>query len=247
MVASPPPNRAAITSSTAMIRKMQRCDEHGARTFPRSCLDPSPAGAPASRRSSSAIAPGLSSGLFWLPHFGDWTHDGQPVGARAGRDRLARGAQPAGRRRGSRARRSRHRPGGRRGRRRSAGRCRGAGRWRPRRCPSGRRSRTAAAGRSRRARPRGRRRAGRPAASAGLGEHVVGQGPPHGGGLQLPARAGRAAPRRSPRREGTFRFRKDTTWWETRTSPRLSRASPQGTASRSPRISMSVISRAEVE
>ena len=24
------------------------------------------------------MAPGLSSGLFWLPHFGDCTHDGQP-------------------------------------------------------------------------------------------------------------------------------------------------------------------------
>ena len=25
------------------------------------------------------MAPALSSGLFWLPHFGDWMHDGQPL------------------------------------------------------------------------------------------------------------------------------------------------------------------------
>ena len=37
-------------------------------------------GASASRTSSRSIAPFLSSGLFWLPHFGDCTHDGQPSG-----------------------------------------------------------------------------------------------------------------------------------------------------------------------
>jgi secretion/DNA translocation related TadE-like protein len=36
------------------------------------------AGQPASSRSSSATAPALSSGLFWLPHFGDCTHEAQP-------------------------------------------------------------------------------------------------------------------------------------------------------------------------
>ncbi len=25
------------------------------------------------------MAPALSSGLFWLPHFGDWMHDGHPL------------------------------------------------------------------------------------------------------------------------------------------------------------------------
>ena len=34
--------------------------------------------AEASMRSSSASAPALSSGSFRLPHFGLWTHDGQP-------------------------------------------------------------------------------------------------------------------------------------------------------------------------
>ena len=24
------------------------------------------------------MEPALSRGLFWLPHFGDWTHEGQP-------------------------------------------------------------------------------------------------------------------------------------------------------------------------
>lgn len=38
----------------------------------------SASGAPASSRSSRRTAPCLSSGLFWLPHLGDWTHDGQP-------------------------------------------------------------------------------------------------------------------------------------------------------------------------
>ena len=35
-------------------------------------------GACPSSTSSSATAPALSSGLFWLPHLGDWMHDGQP-------------------------------------------------------------------------------------------------------------------------------------------------------------------------
>ena len=35
-------------------------------------------GAPASRASSSTIAPALSNGKFWLPHFGDCTHEGHP-------------------------------------------------------------------------------------------------------------------------------------------------------------------------
>lgn len=35
-------------------------------------------GEPASSTFSNATAPGLSSGWFWLPHFGDCTHDGQP-------------------------------------------------------------------------------------------------------------------------------------------------------------------------
>ena len=35
-------------------------------------------GAPASTTSSSRTAPALSSGSLPLPHFGDWTQDGQP-------------------------------------------------------------------------------------------------------------------------------------------------------------------------
>ena len=35
-------------------------------------------GACASKASSRTRAPPLSSGWFWLPHFGDWTHDGHP-------------------------------------------------------------------------------------------------------------------------------------------------------------------------
>ena len=37
-----------------------------------------PAAAGPSRASRSATAPTLSSGWFWLPHLGDWMHDGQP-------------------------------------------------------------------------------------------------------------------------------------------------------------------------
>ena len=37
-------------------------------------------GAPSSSTSRSATAPGLSRGLFWLPHLGDCTHDGHPSG-----------------------------------------------------------------------------------------------------------------------------------------------------------------------
>ena len=112
-------------------------------------------------RRAAPGAPALSSGLFWLPHLGDWTHDGQPSAHSQARDRVAGRGQPVARPRGSRARRSRRRPGARRRRRRSAGRCRRAARSRRRRCPSGRRSRTAAAGRSSSARRRARRRAGR--------------------------------------------------------------------------------------
>ena len=36
------------------------------------------AGADARSARSSRAAPALSSGLFWLPHLGDCTHDGQP-------------------------------------------------------------------------------------------------------------------------------------------------------------------------
>src|SRR5262245_54314551 len=35
-------------------------------------------GAPPNNTDSSRMAPDLSSGWFWLPHFGDWMHDGQP-------------------------------------------------------------------------------------------------------------------------------------------------------------------------
>ena len=41
--------------------------------------DQLPGGAPESRVSSKVIAPALSSGSLPLPHFGDWTHDGQPL------------------------------------------------------------------------------------------------------------------------------------------------------------------------
>ena len=130
-----------------------------------------------SRRS----APRLSSGSLPLPHLGDCTHDGQPVGALAGRDRVAGRAEPGRGRARSRARRSRRRRDGRRRRRSSAGRCPGAARSTRRRCPSGRRWRTAAASRSPRARPRAPRPgmsarldAGRaPAASSGIVHHTA--------------------------------------------------------------------------
>ena len=111
----------------------------------------------ASRASSSATAPALSRGLFWLPHLGDWMQDGQPSSHAHEAMRLAGGGQPLAGGAGSRARRSRPRRGGRRGRTRSAGRCRRAGPSTRRRCPSGRRSRRAAAARSSSARPRGPR------------------------------------------------------------------------------------------
>ena len=149
-------------------------------------------GAPRAPRRAAGPRPALSSGSLPLPHLGDCTHDGQPVVALAGGDRLAGRGQPVARPPRSRARRSRRRPGARRRRRRSAARCRGAARSRPRRCPSGRRWRTAAAGRSRRA----RRRARRPGTSAGVepgrAEPLVGDGPPDRPGAQRAA-AGRSS------------------------------------------------------
>ena len=35
-------------------------------------------GAPRAARRAARPRPALSSGLFWLPHLGDWMHDGQP-------------------------------------------------------------------------------------------------------------------------------------------------------------------------
>ena len=53
----------------------------------------------------------------------------------------------------------------------------------------------------------------------GLGQRVVRDRPPDRGGAQRARPAGRAAPRRSPRRSGWRRLRNETTWWETSTSP----------------------------
>jgi secretion/DNA translocation related TadE-like protein len=58
-------------------------------------------GAPDSRVSSNVIAPALSSGSLPLPHFGDWTHDGQPfsqphdaIASRVARSQVAAAAYP---------------------------------------------------------------------------------------------------------------------------------------------------------
>lgn len=58
-------------------------------------------GAPDSNVSSNLIAPALSSGSLPLPHFGDWTHDGQPLSqphdamaSRVARSQVAAAAYP---------------------------------------------------------------------------------------------------------------------------------------------------------
>ena len=87
-------------------------DEHGRRL---------PGAQRRAARAGGRAAPGrpaLSSGLFWLPHLGDWMHDGQPSVHSQARDRVAGRRQPGARPRGTRARRSRPRPGARRTRRR---------------------------------------------------------------------------------------------------------------------------------
>jgi len=50
----------------------------GAYGTPGTYEGPGAAGAAASSTSSSSTAPALLSGLFWLPHLGDWMHEGQP-------------------------------------------------------------------------------------------------------------------------------------------------------------------------
>ena len=201
-------------------------DEHGARPFRGLTSDPSAAEPPRAggraARSHRACRAGCSGCRTSA------TARTRGTRRRTSRRRSPRGSRAATRpRRGSRARRSPPRRGGRRGRRRSVDPCRGAARWRPRRCPTGRRSRTAAAGRSRRARLRGPR----PGRSAAAMPDSVStwSGSVHHTAVVCSVRSGRSSgssPMTSP--DGTFRFRNDTTWWETRTSPRLSRASPHG-------------------
>ena len=94
--------RAAAAQAARRPRRAGPRRSAGARG--RSCRRGYSAGASARRTSSSRTAPCLSSGWFWLPHFGDCTHDGQPSGQRARPDRLAGGGQPRRRPRRSRAR-----------------------------------------------------------------------------------------------------------------------------------------------
>ena len=197
-------------------------------------------------RRAARRAPALSSGWFWLPHLGDWTHDGQPVGARAGRDRVAGGAQPVARPRGSRARRSRRRRGGRRRRRRSAGRCPACSAvetppmsQRSQVANSGSRPIEAVLGGVGRARQVGR---GEP----GLGERrrrAPSTTRPWSAGC---ARAGRAAPRRSPRRHGlpALEERHDLVGDLDRRRASSRHVAPARWRSRSATIAMSVTSRA---
>lgn len=69
---------AVRTAGLARLAALASTVSGHARAGPASSDQPS-GGAPDSKVSSSVIAPALSSGSLPLPHFGDWTHDGQPL------------------------------------------------------------------------------------------------------------------------------------------------------------------------
>lgn len=93
VVATPVSGLARLASPESSVRAHARAGPASSDHFS--------SGAPESSVSSNLIAPPLSSGSLPLPHFGDWTHEGQPLSqpheamaSRVARSHVAAAAYP---------------------------------------------------------------------------------------------------------------------------------------------------------
>ena len=246
VVASPPPKSAAMTSSTAM-RRTSKAATNTSTTFPRCCPDPS---CSEHRRAAGRAArwrrtcrAGCSGCRTWAT--------GRTTGTRPRRrtTQSPRGWPAATPRRRRKPRSANPAPPGWPSWTKTVSRA-GVGVQRRGHAADV----PAVAGREQRQQPDGgvlgRVRGAR---QVGLGEpdsveHVRGQGPPHGGGLQGPLRQVERllADHLAARGDRALQERDDLVG-HTHVAQGSAAPAPQATASRSPRISMSVTSRAEVE